>query len=235
MSLLVRILRHPFYLLSQLVMRVRILLFFYWGITFNNSLNIVVGACDTKYPGWITTEQFFFDITDKASWVKNFGSKKISKILAEDVFEHLTLPEIKRTLLYAGQYLEKGGSFRIAVPDGFHPSQYVIDLVKPGGLDEGADDHKVLLTIDVFKPLAKMYGYDLQAVEFFDKNGIFHSHGYTPVRGFISRSKANYKGRFTESSAEYKRFIESIPDSLKLQFIKNKITYTSLLVDLVKL
>lgn len=200
-----------------------------------NNLKLLIGAGDTTFPGWIITDQDFLDITNKSDWAYIFGRNyKINNILAEHVVEHLYFEEFCRFLTIAKNYLNKNGKIRIAVPDGNHPSEYVKELTRPGGTDPGSDDHKYFYTILVMQDVANNLGYKLDALEYFDENGLFYAKEYDERDGFISRSSKHYEGRFTNSAEEYQKMYNSIPLHLQNQFLEKNISYTSLLVDFVK-
>ncbi|KKQ86167.1 MAG: hypothetical protein UT08_C0001G0033 [Candidatus Woesebacteria bacterium GW2011_GWB1_38_8] len=198
----------------------------------SENIKLIVGSGGTTQVGWISTDFDTLDITIDSDWSFLLGNKKASAIVAEHVMEHLNWEDIIKSLLNVRKYVRMGGYLRIAVPDGNHPSKYVIDLVKPNGLEPGADDHKVLLNIEKLESLAKELNYFLVPIEYFDKKGHFHSKELNDQRGFIKRSSKHYKGRFTEDKKEYSKFINSVPRKLRNQFIKYNFSYTSLLVDL---
>lgn len=199
-----------------------------------NKIKVVIGSGGSCFNGWISTDKDIFDITELSEWEKYFKNKEIDNILAEHVFEHLSINDIKKTFLYIYEYLRNGGILRFAVPDGYHPSSYVRELTKPGGLEPGADTHKIFFNIDIVEKLAKEVCFKLNKIEYFDKNGFFHKKDFTFENGYISRCSKNYKGRFTNNDKEYSKFFNSIPEHLQQQFIDNKISYTSLLVDFIK-
>lgn len=200
-----------------------------------NCVRINVGAGGTCYPDWISIEKDLLDITKKSDFLYYFTQKKISKILAEHVIEHVHQQQFFDFLCSVRDYLEPMASIRIAVPDAYHPSGYVRELTKPGGLEPGADDHKVFYSIDLMKEIASKTNYRLVPIEFFDDKGLFHSNIQGWDNGYISRSSMEYKGRFTESPEEYKRMYDSVPAYLREQFTSGKITYTSLIVDFIKI
>lgn len=192
-----------------------------------------VGAGGTRYSGWISIEKEILDITKPDDFSYFFAQKKISKILAEHVVEHIYEEEFSNFLCFVKEYLEPMASIRIAVPDAYHPSIYVHELTKPGGLEPGADDHKVFYSIDLLREVALKANYIIHPVEFFDEEGLFHSNIKDWNNGYISRSSLEYKGRFTSSAVEYNKMYESIPTHLREQFVDKEITYTSLIVDFV--
>ena len=197
-------------------------------------LKIVVGAGDTNYEGWINTDVHELDITNPEQWAYYFSKGSISNLLAEHVFEHLNYHQIKSSLALAKEYMKKGGVLRIAVPDANHPSSYVYDLSKPGGQEPGADDHKIFFDVEIVKRLAHDLNFEVQLMEYFDKDGVFHRATYDFENGYVKRCSKNYVGRFTTSESELEKFYHSIPPD-NLEHIKScGITYTSLFFDYMK-
>jgi predicted SAM-dependent methyltransferase len=194
-------------------------------------LKLNIGAGGTIFPSWISIEKKQLDITKSEDFIKFFKPSIINKLLAEHVIEHIELQEFENFLLNIRPFLDKFASIRIAVPDAMHPSSYVKCLTMPGGLEHGADDHKYFYSIYDMQRIANKTGYQLSPIEYFDDKGIFYCLEDNWERGYISRSARNYKGRFTEDIEEMKKLIESVPPNLQYQFIENKISYTSLIVD----
>ena len=200
---------------------------------------IVLGAGDDRFDGWVSTDIHNFDIRNSNLWQYYFHKDTISNILAEHVFEHLNFSELCHVLMLCRSYMKTGANLRIAVPDANHPSKYVYNLTKPGGMEPGADDHKIFFDIEIANRVSKMFKFDLDLIEYFDEDGIFHYKENDWSKGFVSRSYKNYSGRFTVggrhfSQPELDKFYSSIP--LKnIEQIKNlNITYTSLIFDLIK-
>lgn len=192
-----------------------------------------IGAGGTKYNGWISVEKDLLDITQLSDFDFYFSRKKISKILAEHVVEHVYKSDFINFLYFVRKYLEPMASIRIAVPDAYHPSDYVRELTKPGGLESGADDHRFFYSIDHMREIASSLNYILDPIEYFDKNGVFHSKLNSWDNGYICRSSTEYIGRFTTSPYELFKLHNTIPNDLKAQFVTNNITYTSLIVDFI--
>ena len=104
-------------------------------------------------------------------------------------FEHLTEKQFKTFLYNVRPYLAPESFIRIAVPDGFHPSSEYIEYVRPGGIGEGADDHKVLYNYQLFQRLIEECQYDYRLLEYFDENEQFHQIEWSAEDGMIRRSK----------------------------------------------
>ncbi len=174
-------------------------------------IKIVVGSSDICPLGWIPTEEHFLNLLDEEEWRLYFAENSISNVLAEHVWEHLTLEDGYTAACTCYVFLKKGGKLRIAVPDGFHPSKEYIDYVKPGGAGAGADDHKVLYNYKSLGELLSKAGYRTELLEYFDEKGVFQRNVWNEDEGYIHRSIARDK-----------RNIDGKPN------------YTSLIIDAVK-
>lgn len=197
-------------------------------------LRIIVGAGGSHQPGWISTDQDLLDITVEDDWVFLLGDYRASARLAEHVLKHVVPDLINRAFLNIARALKDGGVFRFAVPDGFHPSSYVIDLVKPGGIELGAEDHRSLFTIADVPELERISGLKATPLEYYGENGVFHSKAYSDEIGVISRSSRNYKGRFTADRTEFENLRRTTPAHLQSQFSQKGLSYTSLIIDWTK-
>jgi len=154
-------------------------------------VKIIIGAGQTRYPGWIATDIPAFDIRRAQHWRRLFAPAGIDRMLAEHVFEHLTAAQLSDFLATARNYLTADGRIRIAAPDGNHPSSDYINSVRPGGSGAGADDHKMLYTQEIICQLMAAQGYEFAALEYFDAKGAFHSQPWSAEDGFVSRSAAH--------------------------------------------
>ena len=125
-------------------------------------------------------------------------------MLAEHVWEHLTLHEGLTAAKQCFEYLKPGGYLRVAVPDGFHPDQKYIEGVKVDGTGPGADDHKVLYTYKTLKELFSSAGFRVELLEYFDAEGEFHFVNWDTRSGTIRRSlrfdKRNANGELKYTS-----------------------------------
>jgi predicted SAM-dependent methyltransferase len=178
---------------------------------YRDNYRVIVGAGETSYAGWISTDYPALDITDPDSISKYFIRESVKIFLAEHVFEHLTLKQAESALFLFKGYLVKGGYFRIAVPDGFHPDPNYINQVRPGGSGAGSDDHKVLYNYKTITELIEKAGFKVKLLEWYDHDGKFHLVDWQPETGMIRRSF-----RFDQRKSD------------------NKLNYTSLIVDAIK-
>jgi len=172
----------------------------------NKEIKLLVGAGLTEFRGWFPTDVHFLDITKESDFQKLFLKRKIDKILAEHVLEHLTSGQLK--LMAANFYKYSSGkiNIRIAVPDGFHKDQIYIEQVKPGGTGNGADDHKHLFN---YKSLSEVFvnvGFKANPIEYWNEEKEFYTVYKNDGNGIIRRSFINDK-RNSDGSPNYTSLI----------------------------
>ncbi|MGF1578532.1 MAG: hypothetical protein ACFCD0_04130 [Gemmataceae bacterium] len=149
---------------------------------------IVIGASGLYDPGWIPTEIGVLNVLKKSDWNECFARNSIDALLAEHVWEHLTLDEGRLAAQHCYSYLRPGGNLRVAVPDGNHPDPEYIENVRVGGTGPGAHDHKVLYTYRAFEGLFEEAGFEVTLLEYFDEQGTFHYTNWDTTNGTILRS-----------------------------------------------
>jgi predicted SAM-dependent methyltransferase len=195
-------------------------------------VKVIVGAASQCLSGWLATDIDTLNITQESSWSGLFRPGSIDNLLAEHVLEHLSLDEVHRVLAHAKKYLKVRGVFRIAVPDAFHPSRYYYNLVKPAGWETPVE-HKSFFDHEMLARIAGGAGYQIRLLEYFDESGVFHKVDYSPDDGAICRCAANNCGLDTANEEVMEKFYSTIPDHLRQQFFDQKISYTSLIADLI--
>lgn len=151
-------------------------------------VKMVVGSMFSLYKGWIHSDIETLNLLKKSDWDKYFTENSIDRILAEHVWEHLTPDEGQLAFNNCYYYLKPGGVLRVAVPDGFNPSEEYINYVKPGGTGNGADDHKLLYNYKIMSGFLENAGFEVKLLEYFDENGQFHKSPWSPEDGMIRRS-----------------------------------------------
>jgi predicted SAM-dependent methyltransferase len=156
-----------------------------------DEIKIVVGAGPTNYKSWFSTDIDTLDITNEKDFKKYFTKKRINKILAEHVLEHLTDNELELIAHNFYKYSENDINVRIAVPDGFHTDTKYIDRVKPGGTGYGADDHKNLFNYESLSQIFEKVGFKTKLIEYWDEFGIFTTKYKNDENGYIKRSFIN--------------------------------------------
>lgn len=155
-------------------------------------LNIVVGSSSVFSQGWIPTDIEYLNLLKPSDWERYFKKNKIDVILAEHVWEHLSLDDGLIAARQCYSYLKSGGNLRVAVPDGNHPD---LDYIKH--VDVGSDDHKVLYDYKTFCKLFEKAGFSVELLEYFDEHHKFHFNEWDTDKGKIHRSK-----RFDKRNAD---------------------------------
>ncbi len=149
---------------------------------------IMVGASGTEQEGWISTEQDQVDLLDPETWAKFFDSGSLEAVIAEHVWEHLTIEQGIIAAQTCFQFLKPGAYLRVAVPDGNHPEAEYIEYVRPGGSGPGADDHKVLYNFRSFGEVFRRAGFEVRLIEYFDDQRKFHTADWDVSKGLVRRT-----------------------------------------------
>lgn len=158
----------------------------------HETIKIIVGAAETYQENWYSTNEQWLDITNQKDWAKIFkGKPRLTHVVAEHVFEHLTPEEAVRSLKLIYEHLVDGGRVRIAVPDGYNPDPVYLKHVGIKGIGDDAADHKQLLNRDVLTALLADAGFAPEFVEGYDKSGELTCADYSAEDGFIMRSRAH--------------------------------------------
>jgi predicted SAM-dependent methyltransferase len=157
----------------------------------NDSINLIVGAGPFKFKGWFSTDIATLNVTNENHFKKYFKDKKINKILAEHVLEHLTDEELGLMVKHLYKYSADDINIRIAVPDGYHNDQEYLNLVKPGGSGEGAEDHKHLFNYFTLSSIFEKQGFVSYLKEYWDEGGEFRTTYSNDDFGMIRRSFIN--------------------------------------------
>ena len=127
-------------------------------------MNVIIGAGEQRWDGWIPTHQDELDLLDEVSWKRFFGDRLPDKLLCEHVFEHLSLEEGKHAAGIIFCYLKPGGYIRLAVPDAYFTNeeyQRIIQVGGPGPKDHPAADHKVVYNYRLLKDVFEEAGFEV--------------------------------------------------------------------------
>jgi predicted SAM-dependent methyltransferase len=151
-------------------------------------LKIVLGSGGICQPGWIPTDIEILNVLKPDHWARLLRAGSVDALLAEHVWEHLSLDEGAQAARTCLRYLKDGGHLRIAVPDGNHPFPAYIDAVRPGGIGAGAKDHKVLYDYRSLSGLLEAAGFEVRLLEYFDEHGGFHACDMSEADGLVRRA-----------------------------------------------
>ncbi|MDX1473628.1 MAG: hypothetical protein R3309_05615 [Reinekea sp.] len=154
-------------------------------------LNIIIGAGEQSYDGWLATGKESLDLLCETDWVKSFSERKADRFLCEHVWEHLTVEQGIQAARYCFDALRPGGLLRVAVPDGYFPDaeyQRLVQVGGPGPADHPAADHKVVYNHQTFSEVFNAVGFQVDLLEYCDERGRFHYHQWDYQTGPIYRS-----------------------------------------------
>lgn len=157
----------------------------------HKDINLVIGAANLGEDEWFKTDILILDVTNEKQFRHFFSERKIRRVLAEHVLEHLTTEQIDQMLVNILKYSTPDVRIRIAVPDGNHANPLYIEGAKPGGTGAGADDHKHLFTYQSLSNIFSRHGFKAHLVEYWDENKEFHTVYKDDENGLIRRSYVN--------------------------------------------
>jgi predicted SAM-dependent methyltransferase len=180
-------------------------------IRIQNAKKIIIGSGGIYQRGWLATDRAILDVVDKNSFLKYWKPGSRLAFFSEHVWEHLTEYEAEEANLNCFEFLRSGGRLRIAVPDGYHTNKDYIEHVRPGGCGPGADDHKMLYNYKLLASKLKKAGFQIQLLEYWDENAVFHFKDWDPKHGYVRRSR-----RFDNRNKD------------------GNLNYTSLIIDAIK-
>lgn len=155
----------------------------------SQDLKVVIGAGRIPQEGWVSTEKSFLNILVRRDWEKLFTEGSIKNIFAKHVWEHLSGSDADIANKNCFDFLKKGGVLRIAVPDGLHTGKEYVNYVKPGDHGRGSDDHKILYTYTTMKERLEKAGFQVNLLEYWHEEGVFHYSDWTNDAGKVMRPK----------------------------------------------
>lgn len=159
----------------------------------NKNVNLILGAALTKQKGWFSTNEEWFNIVKQSHWERLFNSRKkrVKRVLAEHVFEHLTLDEMRNALNLIYKNMVYGGSLRIAVPDGNNPNEEYRNHCGINGIGADASDHKQFITYELLSNEVEKIGFKCHLKEGYLKNKKLISTPINRNLGAVIRSRSN--------------------------------------------
>jgi predicted SAM-dependent methyltransferase len=178
-------------------------------------MKIIVGAGRTQQHGWSSLEQSELDVTNRFSWARRFTPGALDAVLAEHVFEHLTLEEGYAAARNCFEYLKPKGYLRVAVPDGLHPDPKYIAWVRPGDGWNG-DDHKELYDCRNLSRLLTECGFTVRLLEWWDESGNLHINEWSQDLGNIRRCYGHWYTSLFLNSVVCSQYTSLIIDAFKV-------------------
>ena len=183
-------------------------------------MKVILGAGNTNLDGWMSSQQDDLNLLKKEDFERKFEPETVFAMLAEHVWEHMTLEEGKLAAKNCYDFLAPGGYLRCAVPDSNFrnkPYQKLVQVGGPGPSDHPAFSHKIVYDYQNFKSVFTKVGFEVELLEYCDENGVFHYKYWNEADGKIGRSF-----RFdTRNSAKKLGMVSIVIDANKPLVIKN--------------
>lgn len=182
-------------------------------------MKIIIGAGDTTYDGWISTQENELNLCNRKDFERLFLAEKPTAFLAEHVWEHMTLEQGIIAAKNCYDYLSEGGYIRVAVPDKNFRNEWYQNIVKIGGNgnpEHPAFTHKIVYDYKTLSKVFQQAGFEVELLEWCDENGIFHYKHWNEADGKIGRS-LRFDTRNTENRLG---MVSLIIDAKKIKTIK---------------
>ena len=151
-------------------------------------IRLAVGSESHCSENWIPAASDQIDLVNPGSWSSFLQKSSVDAILAERVWGHLSEHDSRTAARNCFQFLRPGGYLRVAVPDGFHPSQQRKTLQGGVGSETGVGGGGRLYNHLSFADVFLAVGFQVQMIEFFDQEGVFHSNHWDVSKGLVKRS-----------------------------------------------
>jgi predicted SAM-dependent methyltransferase len=162
-------------------------------------IRLIVGAHDTQYEGWISTNVNDLNVTATGDFLYYFsppemgvaeagegGSVHIDAVLAEHVWEHLDLVQGLKAARLLHRHMRVGSYIRLAVPDWWAKGiggQRQLHLRK-----DIRDGHKVQYNIRLLSAVFQAAGFQVYPLEYHDEQHMLHTAHWESEDGHIQRS-----------------------------------------------
>lgn len=151
----------------------------------------MIGAGKTKLDGWISTQEDELNILNRSHFEALHKNGKITAMLAEHVWEHVSEREGIVAAKNCYDFLEEGGYIRVAVPDKNYRNDWYQNMVKVGGNGDPthpAFTHKIVYDYKTLINVFEQAGFVVDLLEYCDENGDFHYKFWNETDGKIGRS-----------------------------------------------
>ena len=154
-------------------------------------MRVVIGAGNTAYNGWISTQEDELDLLNREDFARLFQYEQPTAFLAEHVWEHMTFEEGCLAAKNCFDYLAAGGYLRVAVPDKYFRNEWYQNMVKVGGNGDPnhpAFTHKIVYDYRTFSQVFLSAGFEVELLEWCDEDGQFHYKYWNEEDGQIGRA-----------------------------------------------
>jgi|GEM_PF-974717 len=151
----------------------------------SGTINLVIGAAGTSPKGWVSTNEKLLNLLKPDAWAVWLDDNSVDAMLAEHVWEHLTIDEGIVAARTCFRFLKPGSRLRIAVPDALMPDP---DYHRHCDVGNG-NGHQVFYDYKTLVSVLSSVGFNCQLLEWWDEAGSFSATEWSSSDGPIYRSK----------------------------------------------
>lgn len=154
-------------------------------------MKVVLGAGGTTFNGWVSTNENELNLLSRSDFEKIFNKQKAAAMLAEHVWEHMTIDEGMLAAKNCYDFLDEGGYIRVAVPDINFKNEWYQNMVKVGGNGDPSHPsytHKIVYDYKTLTAVFESAGFSVELLEYCDENGCYHYKYWNDADGHIGRS-----------------------------------------------
>ena len=185
----------------------------------HDRIRLALGSESHCTDGWIHAGCNQLDLVNPASWSCFFQKSSVDAMLADHVWEHLSEKEGRTAARNCFQFLRPGGYLRVAVPDGFHPSQTACEQVREESSVSRTAADCLLYNHRSFADMFLAAGFQVRLIEFFDREGAFHSNHWDVSKGLVQRTLLFDERNITQPYAYTSLVLDAFkPDAAEMGF-----------------
>jgi predicted SAM-dependent methyltransferase len=154
-------------------------------------VKVVLGAGVTRFEGWISTNEDELNLLKRSDFERFFCNQKAFAMLAEHVWEHMTVEEGIIAAKNCFDNLDYGRYIRVAVPDINFKNEWYQNMVKVGGNGDPSHPsytHKIVYDYKTLSNIFEKAGFSVELLEYCDEKGYFHYKYWNEADGRIGRS-----------------------------------------------
>lgn len=147
-------------------------------------LRVSLGSGDICADKWVCSDREALDLFLIRDWEGVFhttaqtGRIQSDNFFAEHVLEHFAPAQVETLIANAFLNLKPGGTFRVAVPDGYQPNEKYQLKIRAGKFEvvgRGAHAHRTVWHAESLPPLFRKFGFEVRRKEWWDVEGVFRT------------------------------------------------------------
>jgi predicted SAM-dependent methyltransferase len=148
---------------------------------------ISIYSANASPSGWLAIDKSALDITRQEDFAGYWESNTRQAFLAEDVWNTLTWQQVHEATANCFEFLSKGGTLRIAVPDGNHPDPLYINEIYATSKRAG-EKQRILFDYQSLSECLRYVGFRIVLLEYWDERRVLHTAEWTFENGPVNRT-----------------------------------------------